>query len=89
VSSLPAAALDLDPRDRLAARGHRPAGGRSPCRVFHSAEVSSAVASGSATWRDLIDFYARHSCAIYSFASDYKAFERAGQRPLPVAPSAF
>jgi hypothetical protein len=88
VSALPAAALEIDRLDRLAARGHRPVGARSPCRVFRSAELSAALASGSATWRDLVDFYARHPCGVYSFDMNYKAFQRDGERTLPsVSPS--
>jgi len=83
VSALPQAALGLDRFDRLAARGHRPVGARSPCRVFQSAELSAALASGAATWRDLMDFYARHPCGVYSFTINYKAFERDGERALP------
>ncbi len=88
VSALPGAALEVDRRDRLAVRGHLPAGGRSPCRVFRSAEVMAAVAGGSATWRDLVDFYARHPCGVYSFNIDYKAFDREGERTLPSVPAA-
>jgi hypothetical protein len=88
VSALPAPALGLDRQSRLAARGHRPAGARSPCRVFHSAELLAALSSGAATWRDLIDFHARHPCGVYSFPINYKAFEADGERPLPaVAPA--
>lgn len=87
VSALPAAALALERADRLAARGHLPAGARSPCRVFLSAELTGALSSGAATWRDLVDFYARHPCGVYSFSIDYKAFDKPGERPLPaVAP---
>jgi len=88
VSGLPGAALEVDRRDRLAARGHLPGGSRSPCRVFRSAEVMTAVAGGSATWRDLVDFYARHPCGVYSFNIDYKAFDREGERSLPFVPAA-
>jgi hypothetical protein len=83
VSGLPGRALEVDRRDGLAARGHLPAGGRSPCRVFRSAEVQSALAGGSATWRDLVDFYARHPCGVYSFTIDYKAFDKEGEQELP------
>lgn len=86
VSSLPAAVIGLERPDRLAARGHRTAGGRSPCQVFHSAELGSALANGSATWRDLVDFYARHPCGVYTFAIDYKAFEKDREGPLPAVP---
>jgi hypothetical protein len=85
VSGLPGRALEVDRRDGLAARGHLPAGGRSPCRVFRSAEVTAALAGGSATWRDLVDFYARHPCGVYSFIIDYKAFDKEGERELPFA----
>jgi len=85
VSALPPAAIGLERLDRLAARGHRPAWARSPCRFFHSADLSSEVASGSTTWRDLVDFYARHPCGVYSFDIDYKAFEKDGEQPLPAA----
>jgi hypothetical protein len=88
VSALPAAALEIDRLDRLAARGHLAVGARSPCRVFRSAELSAALASGSATWRDLVDFYARHPCGVYSFDMNYKAFQKDAERPLPsVTPS--
>lgn len=83
VSALPPAALGVAPSDRLAGRGHRPAKSRSPCRVYQSAELTRALASGSTTWRDLVDFYARHPCATYTFPSDYKAFEKDEARALP------
>jgi hypothetical protein len=83
VSALPQAALGFDRPDRLAARGHLPASARSPCRVFQSAELIAAVSSGSASWRDVVDFYARHPCGVYSFKNNYKAFDRPGERALP------
>ena len=86
VSALPAAAFGVAPSDRLAGRGHRPARSRSPCRVYQSAELTQALSSGSTTWRDLVDFYARHSCTHYSFPIDYKAFEKDGDRELPAVP---
>lgn len=89
VSALPATALGLDGASRLAARGHRPkSAARSPCRVFHSAEILAGVSSGATTWRDLVDFYARHPCGVYSFPINYKAFEGDGERPLPAVPPA-
>ena len=88
VSALPEAALGFDRFDRLAARGHRALGGRSSCRVFLAVDVSAALANGATTWRDLVDFYARHPCGVFSFVKDYKAFTRDGERPLPVVPTA-
>ncbi|HTE54539.1 MAG TPA: hypothetical protein VK698_26985 [Kofleriaceae bacterium] len=86
VSDLPASALGVERSDQLAARGHRPAKGRSPCRVYQSAELTGALIDGSATWRDLVDFYARHPCRSYSFPIGYKAFNREEERPLPAVP---
>lgn len=80
LSSLPPSALGLD---LLSSRGHRPLGGRQICRVFQSATLDEALRSGQTTWRDLVDFYARHSCQIFTFPDGYKAFSRDGERPLP------
>jgi hypothetical protein len=88
VSALPSVALALDRADRLAARGHLSAGARSPCRVFQSADLTAAFSSGSATWRDLVDFYARHPCGVYSFDMNYKAFQKPDERELPAVPAA-
>lgn len=88
VSALPPAALGVIPADRLAARGHRPAKSRSPCRVYPSVELVQALSNGSTTWRDLVDFYARHPCMHYSFPIDYKAFEKDAERALPDVPPA-
>jgi hypothetical protein len=80
LSSLPPSALGLD---LLSSRGHRPIGGRLLCRVFQSATLEESVRTGRTTWRDLVDFYARHSCQTFTFPAGYKAFSRDGERPLP------
>jgi hypothetical protein len=80
VSSLPPSALGLD---LLAARGHRPLAGRPLCRVFQSATLEGSLRNGQTAWRDLVDFYARHPCQIFTFPAGYKAFTRDGERPLP------
>jgi len=85
LSSLPPSALGLD---LLSSRGHRPAGGRSLCRVFQSASLDEALRTAKTTWRDLVDFYARHSCQIFTFPDGYKAFTRDGERPLPAVAAA-
>src|SRR5690606_3456002 len=64
LSAVPPPALGLD---LLPARGHRPPAGRSPCQIFHPATVAEAIRSGEARWRDLVDFYARHSCQTFTF----------------------
>ncbi len=80
LSSLPPSALGLD---LLSSRGHRPLAGRPLCRVFQSATLDAALRGGQTTWRDLVDFYARHSCQTFTFPAGYKAFSRDGERPLP------
>lgn len=80
VSALSPTALGLD---RLSSRGHRAVGGRLPCQTFQSAVLDDALRSGATTWRDLIDFYARHPCQVYTFPNGYKAFAADGERPLP------
>lgn len=80
VSALSPVAVGLD---RLATRGHRAVGGRAPCQTFQSAVLDDALRTGATTWRDLIDFYARHPCQVYTFPNGYKAFETDGERPLP------
>jgi len=69
-----------------AGQGHRPElpAGVAPCSVAMSRSVLSAIEDGRTRWRDLADFYARHSCATYQFPDGYRAFERDGERPLPV-----
>jgi hypothetical protein len=74
----PALALDL-----LPARGHRPGAGRPICQIFHSASLGESIRGGETTWRDLVDFYGRHSCQTYTFPVGYKAFETDGARSLP------
>jgi hypothetical protein len=80
LSSLPPSALGPE---LLATRGHRPPAGRPACRVFRSADLDEAVRVGQTTWRDLVDFYGRQSCQIFTFPVGYKAFTRDGERPLP------
>jgi hypothetical protein len=80
LSAVPPAALGLA---LLPSRGHQPAGGRSMCQIFHPAELERAIRSGDTTWRDLVDFYGRHSCQTFVFPAGYKAFQHDGERPLP------
>jgi hypothetical protein len=85
VSRLPPAAINTEPR---LARGHRPdlPAGMSVCSTVASQSVRSDIENGTITWRDLVDFYARHSCQAYQFPEGYKAFERDGARALPAVP---
>jgi len=64
------------------ARGHQ-APGRHTCQIVLPAPIVRALERGETTWRDMIDFYARHRCDTYTFPTGYKAFESDGERPLP------
>jgi hypothetical protein len=85
VSRLPPAALGTDAR---LARGHRPElpAGMGVCSTLASQSVRTEIENGTISWRDLVDFYARHSCATYQFPERYKAFEGRGELRLPVSP---
>jgi hypothetical protein len=72
---------DLGLSDRTSA-AHRPAVG-APCDLILSARVTRALETGELSWRDSVDFYARHDCRQFTIPPDYKAFERDGERTLP------
>lgn len=79
VSRVPPLALGLDVR--LAA-GHKP--GAPVCNISMSQSIRAAIENGTTTWRDLVDFYARHRCDTYQFPDGYRAFSSDGEHPLPV-----
>jgi hypothetical protein len=84
VSLLPAgAAIGLDART---GRGHRSPDREPLCRLFHSAEIENQLRSGVTTWRDVIDFYARHRCKTYTFTPGYRAVQPGVEISLPAAP---
>jgi hypothetical protein len=64
-------------------RGHRPTRGE-PCTAIPEQAIRVGMERGTVTWRDVIDFYARHRCETYIFPAGYKAFTRKGELPLPV-----
>ena len=78
----------LRPRDiGLSSRtsgAHRPAAG-APCDLIVSTRVTRALESGELSWRDAVDFYARHDCRQFTIPSDYRAFDRDHARRLPVS----
>lgn len=82
VSRVPPAAVGADAR---LSRGHRPSlpAGMSVCTTVASQTVRRDIENGETTWRDLVDFYARHSCASYQFPEGYRAFEKDGAQALP------
>jgi hypothetical protein len=86
VSWLFPAHIGLDPRPT---RGHQPKVGPKTgniCADIPEQEIRRAMAKGAVSWRDVVDFYARHPCTRYIFHEQYKAFTKAGERPLPSAP---
>jgi hypothetical protein len=83
VSRLYPSHIGLDPRP---ARGHHSPKG-SICGDIPEQAIRRATEKGEISWRDVIDFYARHSCARYIFPAGYKSFSRASERPLPAVSS--
>ena len=75
-------AVGLEPRW---ARAHRPEV-ESNCSSIVPHAVRESLQRGDLTWRDLIDFYARHRCETYHFPITYRAFTKDGEHPLPVLP---
>jgi hypothetical protein len=82
VSRVPPQAVGLELR---LAQGHRPSlpSGVGMCNVSMSQSIRAGIENGAITWRDLVDFYARHRCDTYSFPDDYRAFTKDDQRKLP------
>jgi len=50
-------------------------------------EIRAGVENNQFDWKDLIDFYARHSCDEYTFFKGYRLREKA-EDPLPARPPA-
>jgi hypothetical protein len=66
-------------------RGHRPTG-RS-CSSALPQLVVNGIETHQIKWRDLIDFYARHSCERYLFPASYRAFTQDAEVALPAVDS--
>ncbi|MCX5742195.1 MAG: hypothetical protein NT062_06840 [Proteobacteria bacterium] len=78
VGQVPPVTLGIEPNT---AHGHHlPA---THCTANISRNVQSELEKGSITWRDLVDFYARHRCQTYQFIADYRALNSDGQRAIP------
>jgi hypothetical protein len=82
VSRLPPRAVGIEPRLAL---GHAPVlpNTWSMCGSMAAQSVRAAMERGQITWRDLVDFYARHRCGTYNFVEGYRAFETDSERRLP------
>jgi hypothetical protein len=83
VSRVPPHAVGIEPRLE---QGHKPSlpARVSVCNIAMSQSIRAALEQGAVTWRDLVDFYARHRCDTYRFPESYRAFEQDSERPLPV-----
>lgn len=63
-------------------KNHVPPVGRV-CSIMLPAKIASDLEAGRVSWRDVVDFYARHRCDSYRYPDGYRAFEKDGERPLP------
>ena len=70
--------------DRRISRSHKGVENKQGCGN-RAGSVITGIDRGEITWRDLVDFYARHRCQTYHFPATYRAFTMDGQRPLPAA----
>ncbi len=65
--------------------GHSPPKG-GPCpQTVSWRDIRDGADRGDFGWRDVIDFYARHSCAEYAFFPAYR-FRATAAAPLPARP---
>jgi len=82
VSRLPIPAVLYDPRT---AAGHVPLKGSLCPQTFSWREIRDGLDRKHIDWRDVIDYYARHSCSEYSFFKSYRYRSNADE-PLPARP---
>lgn len=81
LSELPPSLVGIE--DRIA-RGHHGVETKEPCSTVVSQVVRTGMDRGDISWRDLVDFYARHRCQTYQFPSSYRAFKSDNERSVPV-----
>jgi hypothetical protein len=82
VSRMPVSSTLFDPRTSA---GHLPLKG-GPCpQTFSWREIKEGMAKKEIGWKDVIDFYARHSCEEYSYYAGYR-FRTDPDAPLPARP---
>jgi hypothetical protein len=67
--------------ERVAAGHHAPKG--RLCQTVPQQAIMIGMQKGTVSWRDVVDFYARHRCDTYDFFVGYRAIERVGQYTLP------
>jgi hypothetical protein len=56
-----------------------------PCATVPQQTILIGMGKSTVSWRDVVDFYARHRCETYDFPVGYRAFAKAGQYKLPVS----
>jgi hypothetical protein len=64
------------------ARGHQQSGD-DVCSEVVPQSVRAGIEQHQISWRDLVDFYARHRCQTYQFPPTYRALMSDGERPIP------
>jgi hypothetical protein len=82
VSRMPATSILFDPRTTA---GHLPLKGQPCPQTFSWREIKDGLDRKQIGWKDVIDFYARHSCEEYSFFSGYR-YRADPALPLPARP---
>ena len=68
---------------RTSANHQTPAGAQ--CATVPQQSILIGMEKGTVSWRDVIDFYARHRCETYDFPLGYRAFTTRAQYRLPVS----
>jgi hypothetical protein len=79
VSRMPPSSTLYDPRTST---GHTPPRGTMCPQTFSWREIKEGIDKKELGWRDVIDFYARHDCAEYSFFKSYR-YRGDPTAPLP------
>ncbi len=75
--------LHIGANQRTSANHKAPAG--ESCATVPQQTILIGMEKGTVSWRDVIDFYARHRCETYDFPLGYRAFTQKGQYQLPVS----
>jgi hypothetical protein len=68
---------------RTSANHETPAG--AVCSTVPQQSILIGMEKGTVSWRDVVDFYARHRCETYDFPLGYRAFTQKSQYRLPVS----
>jgi hypothetical protein len=80
VSKVPPPTVGHDP---ISSRSHAPHKKVPMCSMVPSTRIGNLIKLGKAQWRDVMDFYARHSCERFQFFAGYTMATEPVER-LPV-----